>query len=456
VGSGCAFVPVGLPEEDIPSATARLLALRERGYHALVPRAFVPLPNTGEWQRMEERFPPRVRDVKGLDGSCLPFTLPEYGAAEGPELFTLWCRDNRWPEPLPTATAPRRRSVSFREVRGALDAYLADAPGRVTDCHAHDAMGELLDALAPLEPGLTPIEGYPFAAWQGRSLLELVQEAIELRLRSLGSIPEPLVRTIQHAALAGGKRIRPILVLTIACAKGVPLRAAMPAALATEWIHTASLIQDDLPCMDDDAIRRRDVSAHVRHGEGLALLASDGLMALAFEDVAALGALPEVGPARALELTLQIAQTLGVSGLVGGQVRDLLTRSAPSLTLQDVLEVHRHKTAPLFRLTAGLASTLAGLEAPLSSKLEEMLASLGLAFQIIDDVLDATPGNESFGRPAGSDSRNHVPTFATLLGIPAARRYADQLLAPYRGLSREQPGLFGLTSLARYVLERHQ
>jgi geranylgeranyl pyrophosphate synthase len=452
--NGCALAPIGLDGERPEEATARLLALRALGFRAVVPRYHAPVPNTPEWEQLAGKHPFRPSRLGGIDGQRPLFTLPGYERVDGPELLAVLARDNRWPDP--PGEAREVRTHSLRELREVLDRYLADAPLRVPACHARDVFSEVLACLGPLDGRLTSLTSYPFLAWEGSNLLDLVQTAIELRLVSLDGAPEPVLRAVQHAALAGGKRIRPILVLAIACARGVSIEQAMPVALATEWIHTASLIQDDLPSMDDDAIRRRDVATHVRSGEGMALLASDTLIAMAIEDVAALRRDPAVGPAKVGEMLADIARALGVFGLVGGQAKDLITRTRREITIREVLDVHRHKTVPLFRLCAELAVTLADVEDPLRAELVEMLASLGLAFQIVDDVLDATPGNDAFGRPAGSDAKNALPTFATLLGVPAAQRYAEQLLAPYLTLDLRQPGLAGLTHLARYVLERRQ
>ena len=454
-GSGVAWVPVGLADEGVAAATERLLHVRSLGYAAAVPRYFVPSPNTREWQRMEVRFGLRATRLDRLGGEHLVFDLPEWRAVEGPEVLEIWRRDDRWPDPA-TAHFTRRRSTSFEAMRQSIDAYLVDAAGRVPECHARDLLADLLAALGPAAARLEEIERYPFVAISGRSLLDVVQHAVEARLLSLGSLPPDLIAAIRHASLVGGKRIRPILTLATACALGVPLDAALPAALATEWLHTASLIQDDLPCMDDDDVRRRDVSTHRRHGEAIALLASDTLIALAFQDLAALHAHPAVGAVRTVRLMESAARTIGGEGLVGGQVRDLLTRRLDRVTLQEVLDVHRRKTAPLFRLTATLACLLADVEEPLATRLADTLSSMGLAFQVVDDVLDATPGNDSFGRPAGSDRRNNLPTFATLMDSQEGRRYARKLMEPHAAVLEGRADLFGLERLSTYVLERRQ
>ncbi len=452
---GVAFVPVALPDEDLPHACARTLALRELGYRAIVPRCFVPVPNTRRWQQLEQRHGLREHRFERLDGEHLVFALPQWAPLQGHEVLALLREGNVWPDPALALGHPRR-STSFEAMRQSLDAYLLDAITRVPQCHARDVLATLLESLGPAAAQLQPTDAYPFVSLGGRNLADEVERAIEARLASLAGLPAEILAALRHAALTGGKRIRPVLTLVIACAHGVPLDAVMPAALATEWLHTASLIQDDLPCMDDDDVRRRDAATHRRHGEAAALLASDALVALAFEDVAALAEHAAVGPARAARLVRALASATGGEGLVGGQALDLLTRRTAAVGLQDVLEVHRRKTVPLFELTATLATILADVPEPHAAELRAVLASLGLAFQVIDDILDATPDNDAFGRPAGSDARNNLPTFATLMGTAAGRRWAQQLMAPHLQLLDGKPQLLGLSRLATYVLERRQ
>ena len=447
---GCAFVPVGLPGEDVPVATARLLEVRARGYRAVVPRFFTPVPNTEEWQRMQKAHPLRPVAADSFDGSHLIFSLPEFGPAAGPELVHLWSRDNDWPR----ADAARSSSYSFRAVRQVIKGFLASAGRAVPASHAREVMGELLELLGGAGD-LEPLSSYPFVGWRGRSLLSWVDEAVERRLRSVDDAPEALRRALQHTALSGGKRIRPILMLAMTSARGVPLDATLGPALALEWLHTASLIQDDLPCMDDEDVRRGVVTAHRLHGEGIALLASDALVALVFQDVAQAARHPAVGAERALALVEQMARAIGPEGLAGGQAEDLRVREGVEVGVRELLEIHRHKTVPLFRLAAGFAVTLADVEEPLAQRLQELLGDLGLAFQVADDLLDAE-APKGKGRPGGSDARNGAPSFATLLGRGEARSYAASLIEPFFELGRRDSSLAALARLARFALERRR
>jgi len=293
---------------------------------------------------------------------------------------------------------------------------------------------------------LTPLDAYPFAAWGGVSVLDLVEDALRARLAALQDVDADLHRAMTHIAAAPGKRLRPVLTIIQAAARGIPPPQSMPAALAIEWLHAASLMQDDLPCMDDEQVRRGGPSAHARHGEGLALLGSDALVALAFEDVAAMANDPDVGPARAAALAGAFATALGARGLVGGQARDLALRGAAPMDLAAVLEAHRGKTAPLFRLTATVAAVLAGDRLEARAEAEASLEAYGLAFQIVDDWLDTGAG---LARPAGSDARQGRASAATALTRTQAQVQVGALLEPL--LSAASPAL---TRLAAQLVAR--
>lgn len=453
-GRGCAFVPVGLRGEDVPTATARILELRRRGYAAVVPRFFAPVPGTMEWQRLVDEHPLRRGATEHMDGAHVAFDLPGWERAVGPELIALWTRDNRPPVGAARPPGVARRTYSLQALGTVLDGYLADRAHEPATHHARELVDELLAALPGPPDDLTTTAEYPFVAWCGTNVLASVDAAIDRRLRRIDDAPAPLIRAMQDAVLGGGKRIRPILTLVVAAAHGVPVPAAMPVALAVEWLHAASLVQDDLPAMDDDRMRRHRAAAHLRHGEGLALLAADALVALAFEDVATLAGEPAVGPARAAAMVAALARAIGIAGLVGGQARDLLAREDTHVDAAAVLEVHRRKTAPLFELAATLATTLADVPPPRARELVHLLGAMGVAFQIIDDVLDETPDNPAFGRPAGSDARRRLPTFATLVGPTAARRRAEELLTSRLGARQGTVHPPALVRLARFVLDR--
>lgn len=447
-GEICAFVPVGLQGESPTDAADRVQLLRQRGITAVVPRFHIPVPATREWQTLAAQAPLRHQVNEPLDGSHPIFMLPGWSIADAPEQLASWRAGNRWP--APSASAPTAvPSYSLGGLRLVLDGYMRHARTNSSDCHSRDLIVEFLRDLGTANLELHPT--YPFLAWRGESMLHLVNRAIEVRLASVTATPETLFQAIRHTALAGGKRIRPILALGVAAAHGVELDAALPAALALEWLHTASLVQDDLPCMDDDPVRRRTASAHVRHGEGVALLASDALVAMAFEDLAGLASHRNVGGGRASELVAAVARELGATGIVGGQALDLMARERGVSDLRTLVETHRRKTAPLFRLAATAGAILSGLPAAERARLEDSLARLGLAFQIVDDLLDA---GGRLGRPPGSDARERRMTFATVLKRERALHVAERLAGPFAGLGGKEPFRTAFARLADVVVTR--
>ncbi|MFZ4738215.1 MAG: polyprenyl synthetase family protein [Bradymonadia bacterium] len=427
-GWACAWAPFGLPDDTVDRVRERLRALRQAGYAAVAPRIYRPTPNTAAWSA----WSPHSGD---------PDTGP-HGQRWQAQLKSLLDRavsENRPPplahgRPHITTTLDRLQSALKRPIsapREALERALVESARATspTDCEA-----------------LAPLDAYPFAAWGGVSVLNIVEDALRGRLAALRDVDADLHRAMTHIASAPGKRLRPVLAIVQAAGRGIPPSQSMPAALAIEWLHAASLMQDDLPCMDDEPQRRGGPSAHARHGEGLALLGSDALVALAFEDVAAMADDPAVGPARAAALARAFAAALGARGLVGGQARDLALRGAPPTDLAAVLEAHRGKTAPLFRLTATVAAVLGGDTPAERAEAEASLEAYGLAFQIVDDWLDM---GDALARPAGSDARQRRASAATALTRTQAQTQVDALLKPL--LNAVSPAL---TRLAAQLVAR--
>lgn len=245
--------------------------------------------------------------------------------------------------------------------------------------------------------------------------------------------PESLLAPMRYAALDGGKRMRPLLLMAAAEAvAGVdtesmapPLRhAVLQAACALECVHVYSLMHDDLPCMDDDDLRRGRPTTHKVYGEAMAMLAGDALQTLAFDLLSA--PLPGIRTSTQLAWCSCLARAAGASGMCGGQAIDL---SAVGQALdQCALEgMHQAKTGALLR--AALVMGAQALEAPAAqvASLDAFGQDLGLAFQVVDDVLDATADSATLGKTAGKDAANDKPTFVSLMGIEAARDYAQQL-----------------------------
>nr|CAB3476689.1 unnamed protein product [Digitaria exilis] len=258
-----------------------------------------------------------------------------------------------------------------------------------------------------------------------------VNHALDLALQGL-RCPDSLTESMRYSLLAGGKRLRPALAIAACELVGGPPAAALPVACAVEMIHAASLIHDDMPCMDDDDLRRGRPSNHVAFGEPTALLAGDALLALAFDHVAAGCSASSVVPAdRALRAVVELAGAAGVSGVAAGQVADMEGEGAVSVGLVGLEYIHVHKTA---RLVEAAAAAAAG--AIVGGGREEEVERvrwyghvLGMLLQVVDDVLDLTATSEQLGKTAGKDAAAGKATYPRLLGLDGARAYAGELLA---------------------------
>ncbi|MCW5653710.1 MAG: polyprenyl synthetase family protein [Hydrogenophaga sp.] len=230
---------------------------------------------------------------------------------------------------------------------------------------------------------------------------------------------------MRYAVLDGGKRLRPLLVLAASEAVAGSAEAAMRAACAVELIHAYSLVHDDMPCMDNDVLRRGKPTVHVRYGEAQALLAGDALQALAFELL-----VPDdgsVGPAMAAQLCRQMARAAGANGMAGGQAVDLA--SVGHVLDQPALEaMHRKKTGALLQASVLMGAATGQADRDVLVHLARYGASLGLAFQVVDDVLDVTADSATLGKTAGKDAAADKPTFVSLLGLEAAQAYADSVI----------------------------
>ncbi len=260
-----------------------------------------------------------------------------------------------------------------------------------------------------------------FDTW---SLAEL--DAVESALdRSVPvDAPAGLGDAMRYAVLDGGKRLRPLLVLAAAHSVRGERAAAMRAACAVELIHAFSLVHDDLPCMDDDVLRRGKPTVHVRFGVAQAMLAGDAMQALAFEVLT-----PEDGSVEAplqARLCALLARAAGGAGMAGGQAIDLASVGRPlgETTLSDM---HRRKTGALLRASV-LMGAACGRTSPAEwQALAEYGDALGLAFQVVDDILDVTQASATLGKTAGKDLDNNKPTYVTVLGLEAARAHAETL-----------------------------
>jgi len=270
--------------------------------------------------------------------------------------------------------------------------------------------------------------------------------------------PLGLVDAMRYAAMGGGKRLRPILVIAaFEAAVGRPLTAqdgaVVRAACAVELIHAYSLVHDDMPCMDDDVLRRGKPTVHVQFGEAGALLAGDALQTLAFALLT-----PEdgsVAPALQGRLCGLLARASGCAGMAGGQAIDL-DHVGKALTEEALRHMHRCKTGALLECSVRMGAVCGGADAHAQAQLAEFGRALGLAFQVVDDVLDVSADSVTLGKTAGKDAQNDKPTFVSLMGLAQSRQYAQQLCEQAeQALARA--GLAdtsALSALARRVVQR--
>jgi geranylgeranyl diphosphate synthase type II len=238
--------------------------------------------------------------------------------------------------------------------------------------------------------------------------------------------PQKIYEAMRYSLLAGGKRLRPILCLTSCHLMGGSLEMALPAACALEMLHTMSLIHDDLPAMDDDDYRRGKPTNHKVYGEDIAILAGDGLLAYAFEYVAT--QTRNVSPERLVAVLARLGRTVGAEGLVGGQVLDLESEGKPDITVEILNFIHTHKTGALLETSVVSGAILAGAGATDVQRLSCYAQNIGLAFQIVDDILDITATQEELGKTAGKDLRAKKATYPSLLGLEASQKQAQQLV----------------------------
>jgi geranylgeranyl diphosphate synthase, type II len=302
----------------------------------------------------------------------------------------------------------------------------------------------------------------------------IVEAVLPRALPAAGEAPAVVIDAMRYSLLAGGKRLRPALALAaadaIAGAHGEPQAAArqkaLPVAVALEFIHTYSLIHDDLPAMDDDTLRRGRPTSHVVYGDGLATLAGDGLLTEAFvvllespSRVAPDG--PAAEPHRKLDAALVIAKAAGAAGMVGGQAIDLhaagKTRGVgepQSLDAEALRDMHLRKTGALMQASVVAGAGVAGATAAEVTALERYGLDLGLAFQIVDDLLDIEGTDAALGKTAGKDAAGGKPTYPALFGVEGSRRLAADCIA--RAVTElERAGLGGaLGGIARVVIER--
>jgi farnesyl diphosphate synthase len=263
-----------------------------------------------------------------------------------------------------------------------------------------------------------------FAEWM-RLRQERMEAVLEQLLPAANLAPAALHEAMRYAVLGAGKRVRPLLAFAAGEAAGAQSRHVERAAAAVELIHAYSLVHDDLPCMDDDVLRRGKPTCHVAFGEATALLVGDALQSLAFQVLAEQPIAPT--PAAQLEMVRVLAAAAGSRGMAGGQAIDLAS-TGRELTLTELEHMHIHKTGELIRAAVLLGGGCGSrLEPERAGRLDHFAKAAGLAFQVVDDLLDAQADTATLGKTAGKDARQNKPTYVSVLGASRAREFAEEL-----------------------------
>jgi farnesyl diphosphate synthase len=282
-----------------------------------------------------------------------------------------------------------------------------------------------------------------FEAWVRRE-----QMAVEAALEAWvpPNPPAGLGEAMRYGVLDGGKRLRPLLVLAASEATHGVREAAMRAAVAVELIHAYSLMHDDMPCMDNDVLRRGKPTVHVRFGEAQAMLAGDAMQALAFEVLTPEGDTAVPAPLQA-RLCGLLARSAGHAGMAGGQAIDLASIGL-ALNESALRDMHRRKTGALLQASVLMGAACGQPDARAWQALTRYGAAIGLAFQVVDDILDVTQASETLGKTAGKDEHHNKPTYVSLMGLQAARRHALELRDDAHAALADS----GLTDAARLSL----
>ena len=291
---------------------------------------------------------------------------------------------------------------------------------------------------------------FEFASWQ-TTQLAAVEDCLSRWVNA--DAPAGLGASMRYAVLDGGKRLRPLLVLAAAEAVGGLRDAALRAACAAELIHAYSLVHDDMPCMDNDVLRRGKPTVHVQFGEAQALLAGDALQAFAFELLT-----PDderIPGAVQASLCRQLAHAAGSAGMAGGQAIDLASVGL-ALTEDQLREMHRLKTGALLEGSVMMGAACACVPPQAKAALQSYGAAVGLAFQVVDDILDVIADSATLGKTAGKDAASDKPTYVSLLGLAPAQAYASELLAAAHAALADSglPDVRALAALADMVVRR--
>ena len=283
----------------------------------------------------------------------------------------------------------------------------------------------------------------------------LVDAALERYLPREDELPHSLHKSMRYSVFAGGKRVRPVLMLAACETVGGDVSQVLPAACAMEMIHTYSLIHDDLPAMDDDDFRRGNPTNHKVFGEAVAILAGDALLTQAFILLSNPANLAHVPPERLLAAIQEISRCAGSYGMVGGQVVDMESEGSHEVDLATVQYIHTHKTGALIKASVKAGAILGGADDDSLAALTRYGEAVGLAFQIADDILDIEGTTEQLGKDAGSDQARGKATYPAVMGLAESKRRANELV----GLALQSLDSFDakaepLREIARYIVAR--
>lgn len=283
---------------------------------------------------------------------------------------------------------------------------------------------------------------------------QLCEATLEAFVPPAETRPAGIHEAMRYSTFGRAKRLRPALSMAVAEELGADAARVASVASAIELIHTYSLIHDDLPCMDDDAMRRGRPTCHVEFGEAVAVLAGDALLTLAFELIIENGRAAAYPPEVLLDVILELSLAAGSRGMISGQVEDLDAEGRP-VTLEELARIHELKTGRLFTASVRIGARLAGADAPTLEGLTRFAEAFGRCFQIIDDILDVTGTTEELGKPVGSDQKNDKATYPRLLGLEGARAEASRA-AEEAQASLDQLGLGEgvLSALLHHLLSR--
>lgn len=282
-----------------------------------------------------------------------------------------------------------------------------------------------------------------------------IDTALDRFLPDESELPHTLHKAMRYSVFAGGKRVRPILLLAACEAVGGDTERALPAACALEMIHTYSLIHDDLPAMDDDDFRRGNPTCHKVFGEATAILAGDALLTEAFKLASTLRYTADCEPAALLAVINEIATCAGSYGMVGGQVIDMESEGNADIDLATVQYIHTHKTGALIKASVVAGALLGGAAGRQLAAVTRYGEAAGLAFQIADDILDIEGTTEQIGKDAGSDEARGKATYPAIIGLSAAKEEAVAMMdEALRALEIFGPEAEPLREIARYIVQR--